>query len=141
VPLVLFAIPDEEARDEPLRDRHPGLASLILTHEWDGELPGLNDFVAEDGTVLHPPVAPVFWSFRIMVGTGVAMLLVLDAVFFMWRRMHLHEGRIAGHWFAVEGLPKPLSGRWCRWPSRAGSPRLPAGTRPRSAVSPGWCRA
>jgi cytochrome bd ubiquinol oxidase subunit I len=37
-------------------------------------VPGLNDFVAPDGTVLHPPVAPVFWSFRVMVGAGLAML-------------------------------------------------------------------
>jgi cytochrome d ubiquinol oxidase subunit I len=108
-PLVLFAIPDDEARENRFAVEIPGLASLILTHEWDGELTGLNDFVTEEGEVLHPPVAPVFWSFRVMVGTGVAMLLVSwTASFFMWRRRHLHEGRIAGHWFAVEGLPKPI---------------------------------
>jgi hypothetical protein len=74
-----------------------------------GNCTGLNDFVTDEGTVLHPPVAPVFWSFRVMVGTGVAMLLVSWAsVWFMWRRRHLHEGRIAGHWLAVEGLPKPI---------------------------------
>ena len=50
-------------------------------------MPGLNDFVAEDGTVMHPPVAPVFWSFRIMVGTGMAMLtLSWFATFMLWRR-------------------------------------------------------
>jgi cytochrome d ubiquinol oxidase subunit I len=108
-PLVLFGIPDEEARTNRYAIEIPGLASLILTHEWDGELTGLDAFVTEDGEVLHPPVAPVFWSFRVMVGTGVAMLLLSwSAAFFMWRRRHLHEGRIAGHWFAVEGLPKPV---------------------------------
>jgi cytochrome d ubiquinol oxidase subunit I len=72
-------------------------------------LKGLNDFVAEDGTVMHPPVAPVFWSFRVMVGTGMAMLLLSWAsVGFMWWRRARHEGRIAGHWLAVEGLPKPI---------------------------------
>jgi cytochrome d ubiquinol oxidase subunit I len=109
VPLILFAIPDEEARENRMAVEIPGLASLILTHEWDGELTGLNDFVTDEGEVLHPPVAPVFWSFRVMVGTGVAMLLVSWAsVWFMWRRRHLHEGRIAGHWLTVEGLPKPI---------------------------------
>ena len=108
-PLVLFGIPDEEARENRMALEIPGLASLILTHDWDGELTGLNDFVTADGEALHPPVAPVFWSFRVMVGTGVAMLLLSwSAAWFMWRRRHLHEGRIAGQWFAVEGLPKPI---------------------------------
>ncbi|MFW5654387.1 MAG: cytochrome ubiquinol oxidase subunit I [Roseicyclus sp.] len=107
VPLLLFALPDEETRSNDLEIGIPGLASLILTHEWDGELTGLNEFVTEDGEVLHPPVAPVFWSFRTMVGTGVAMLLLSWAsLWFMWRRRDRHEGR--GQWFAVEGLPKPL---------------------------------
>jgi hypothetical protein len=83
-PLVLFAIPDDEARENRFAVEIPGLASLILTHEWDGELTGLNDFVTEEGEVLHPPVAPVFWSFRVMVGTGVAMLLV------SWTAVLLH---------------------------------------------------
>jgi cytochrome d ubiquinol oxidase subunit I len=76
IPLLLFAIPDEEARENRFEVAIPNLASIILTHKADGVVPGLNDFVAEDGTALHPPVAPVFWSFRIMVGTGLAMLAV-----------------------------------------------------------------
>lgn len=75
-PLLLFAIPDQEARENHYELGIPGLASLILTHEWDGEVKGLNEFVTEDGTALHPRVAPVFWSFRVMVGTGVLMLMV-----------------------------------------------------------------
>ncbi|MEM8647259.1 MAG: cytochrome ubiquinol oxidase subunit I, partial [Pseudomonadota bacterium] len=59
-------------------------------------VPGLNDFVAEDGTVLHPPVAPVFWSFRIMVGTGMLMLLISwVSVYLIWRR-------------GIDGLPSWL---------------------------------
>ncbi|MEO1092997.1 MAG: cytochrome ubiquinol oxidase subunit I [Pseudomonadota bacterium] len=76
VPLVLFAWPDEEERRNLFEISIPHLASLILTHEFDGEVPGLDQFVAPDGTVLHPPVAPVFFSFRVMVGVGVLMLLV-----------------------------------------------------------------
>ena len=60
---------------------------MILKHDPEGVVPGLNDFVAEDGTVMHPPVNAVFWSFRVMVGTGMAMLLVAWAgVWLMWRR-------------------------------------------------------
>ncbi|MBF9043498.1 cytochrome ubiquinol oxidase subunit I [Rhodobacterales bacterium HKCCE4037] len=109
VPLLLFAIPDEAARENRAEIGIPNLASLILTHHWDGEVPGLNDFVAEDGTPLHPPVAPVFWSFRVMVGTGLAMLaLSWLSVFLMWRRRHMHEVSPNSHWLAAEGLPKLL---------------------------------
>ena len=59
VPLVLLALPDEESRSNRYELAIPNLASLILTHKADGEVPGLNDFVAEDGSVQHPPVLPV----------------------------------------------------------------------------------
>ncbi|NSX54471.1 cytochrome ubiquinol oxidase subunit I [Parasulfitobacter algicola] len=98
IPLVLFAIPDEEARENRMEIAIPNGASLILTHSTDGIVPGLNNFVAEDGTVLHPPVAPVFYSFRIMVGTGMAMLLL------SWAGIGLMMYKRRG----VEGLPKPL---------------------------------
>jgi len=76
VPLVLFAIPDESARENRFEIAIPNGASIILTHKADGVVPGLNDFVTDDGEVLHPRVAPVFFSFRIMVGTGMVMLLL-----------------------------------------------------------------
>ncbi len=101
-PLLLFALPDDAARENHFEVGIPGLASFILTHEWDGEIKGLNEFVAEDGTPLHPRVAPVFWSFRIMVGTGVLMLLTSWAsVVLMLRKNKGGEGRRG-----VEGLPK-----------------------------------
>ena len=70
-PAVLFAIPDEKARENRYEIAIPKLASLYLTHELNGEVRGLNDFVGK-----HPPVAPVFWGFRIMVGVGLLMLAV-----------------------------------------------------------------
>jgi cytochrome d ubiquinol oxidase subunit I len=70
-PLVLFGWPNAETRTNDYAVEIPDLASLILTHEFKGEVKGLNDFGTD-----HPPVAPVFWAFRIMVGTGVLMLLV-----------------------------------------------------------------
>jgi cytochrome d ubiquinol oxidase subunit I len=70
-PLVLFAVINEEERRNDFALSIPKAASLILTHELDGEVKGLSVF-GED----VPPVAPVFWSFRIMVGVGVLMLLL-----------------------------------------------------------------
>jgi cytochrome d ubiquinol oxidase subunit I len=68
-PLLLFALPDEETRSNHYAIGIPGLASLILTHDPDGEIRGLSEFEGQ-----HPPVAPVFWSFRIMVGIGILMI-------------------------------------------------------------------
>jgi cytochrome d ubiquinol oxidase subunit I len=85
VPLVLFAWPDEEARENRFEIAIPNGASLILKHSLDGVVPGLNDFVGE-----HPPVAPVFWGFRIMVGVGMAMLaLSWVTSFFLIRRAQM----------------------------------------------------
>ncbi|WP_108815439.1 cytochrome ubiquinol oxidase subunit I [Loktanella sp. Alg231-35] len=98
VPLILFALPDQEARENRLEISIPKLASFILTHDWNGEVKGLNDFVTEDGEVLHPRVSLVFWSFRVMVGTGLLMLLV------SWSAAYLIMRRKRG----VEGLPKPM---------------------------------
>lgn len=98
VPLLLFAIPDDEARENRFEIGVPNLASIILKHSADGVVPGLNDFVTEDGEVLHPRVAPVFWSFRVMLGTGMLMLLVSWAA----TAMMLRKRR------GVEGLPKPM---------------------------------
>ena len=70
-PAVLFALPNKETRSNDYEVAIPGLASLYLTHSWTGEVKGVNDFEG-----VHPPVAPVFWAFRVMVGTGMLMLLV-----------------------------------------------------------------
>lgn len=68
-PAVLFAIPDKETQTNKFEIAIPKLASLYLTHEWDGEIKGIKEFGTQ-----HPPVAPVFWAFRIMVGVGLLML-------------------------------------------------------------------
>lgn len=70
-PLVLFAIPDKETQSNKFAIEIPKLASLILTHKSDGEIKGLNEFPNA-----HPPVAPLFYGFRLMVGIGMLMLLV-----------------------------------------------------------------
>lgn len=87
VPLVLFALPDVETRSNRYQIAIPGGASLILKHDPGGVVPGLDDFVDADGTARHPPVAPVFWAFRVMVGTGLLMLAVSwMAAFQVFRR-------------------------------------------------------
>jgi len=77
-PLVLFAIPNEKTRENDYAVELPYGASLILTHEKRGEVKGLAEFAPD-----HPPVAPVFFAFRVMVGMGVLMLLV--SWFTTWR--------------------------------------------------------
>ena len=71
IPAVLFAIPDQKTQTNLYEISIPKLASLYLTHHWDGEVQGLKDFPNK-----IPPVAPVFFAFRIMVGMGLLMLLV-----------------------------------------------------------------
>ena len=71
VPAILFALPDEKAKENRYEIAIPKLASLYLTHSLDGEVKGLDQFEGK-----HPPVAPVFWAFRIMVGVGLLMLAV-----------------------------------------------------------------
>lgn len=70
VPLVLFALPNEETRSNDYAIEIPNMASIVLKHHAEGEIPGLNDFKE------HPPVKPLFFGFRIMVGIGVLMLAV-----------------------------------------------------------------
>ena len=69
-PLILFGIPDSEAKTVRYAIEIPKASSLILKHDLDAPLAGL-DTIPEDE---HPPVGMVFWSFRIMVGIGFAML-------------------------------------------------------------------
>jgi cytochrome bd ubiquinol oxidase subunit I len=92
-PLLLFAIPDDATRTNRFELAIPKLASLILRHDADGELKGLNEFPSA-----HPPVLPVFWCFRIMVGTGILMLLV--SWIGLWR--HWRDG------WDFTRMPRPM---------------------------------
>ncbi|MFO7858872.1 MAG: cytochrome ubiquinol oxidase subunit I, partial [Ectothiorhodospiraceae bacterium] len=69
-PLLLFALPSASDETNYWEVGIPGLASYILTHEFDGEVQGLKEWAPED----RPPVGIVFWSFRVMVGIGVLMI-------------------------------------------------------------------
>jgi cytochrome d ubiquinol oxidase subunit I len=81
-PLILFGLPDNEAARTRYKIEIPKAGSLILTHELDGELKGLEDFPRED----WPPAAIIFWSFRVMVGLGLLMAgLGLWSLWARWR--------------------------------------------------------
>ncbi|CDZ77300.1 Cytochrome d ubiquinol oxidase subunit 1 [Legionella massiliensis] len=69
-PLVLFAIPSQEQQKNFYEIAVPKLASLINTHDWNGELIGLSSVPPAE----QPRMLPVFFSFRIMVGIGILML-------------------------------------------------------------------
>lgn len=92
-PLLLFAWPDEKTRSNHFELPVPKLASLILTHEADGEIRGLDEFKGA-----HPPVKPLFFGFRVMVGTGLLMLA------FSWAGLWLYRRR---QW-QVQALPRWL---------------------------------
>ena len=80
-PLLLFAVPDKERRTNHFEIKIPKIASLILTHDLDGEIKGLNSFGDK-----HPPPLPLFFAFRIMVGVGMLMLATSWLGWWMLRR-------------------------------------------------------
>ena len=81
-PAVLLAWPDETTRSNLYEIAIPKLASLYLRHHLDGEVQGLNDFKGK-----HPPVAPVFLAFRLMVGVGLLMLAVSWLAAWQFKRL------------------------------------------------------
>ena len=83
VPLILFGIPDMQAEETRYAIEIPRLGSVILTHSLDGQFPGLSEFAPED----RPNSLLVFWSFRIMVGLGMLMLLLgVCGLWLRWRK-------------------------------------------------------
>ncbi len=84
-PLVLFAWPNAAERRNDYAITIPSGASLVLKHSLNAEVQGLDAFVDK-----HPPVAPVFFAFRVMVGVGVLMLITSwIAAWFIVRRKTL----------------------------------------------------
>lgn len=94
VPLLLFAIPDKDAEKNHMEIAIPNMASLILTHDAQGELKGLKEWAKAD----RPPVAIVFWSFRIMVGLGMLMIATGLVAAFLYFRKRLFDSRWFHYW-------------------------------------------
>ncbi|MGM0544498.1 MAG: cytochrome ubiquinol oxidase subunit I [Pseudomonadota bacterium] len=82
VPLLLFALPDQEAQTNRFEIGIPSLASIVLTHSADGEVPGVTEMAPDE----QPPVALVFWSFRVMVAIGMLMIGVAIAGLLLRRK-------------------------------------------------------
>ncbi len=92
-PLLLFALPDEKNQRNDFAIEVPRGASLILRHDPDGEIKGLDEFGSA-----HPPVRPLFFGFRLMVGIGMLMLLSAWLGTFAARRVAWNPER----------MPRPL---------------------------------
>ena len=118
-PLILFGIPDMEAEETKYKLEIPALGSLILTHSLDKQVPALTEFAKED----RPNSTIVFWSFRIMAGLGMLMLLL--ALWGNWLRRGQRWGNkplflrfavlmgpsglvaVLAGWFTTEGGRQP----------------------------------
>ena len=108
-PLILFALPDEAAETNRFELAIPSVGSLVVTGSFDGAIRGLRSWPEAD----RPPVVPVFLSFRVMVGLGVA-IIALGAFGTWW----LRQGHLADHprflrfavWMAPAGFVALLAG-------------------------------
>jgi cytochrome d ubiquinol oxidase subunit I len=99
-PFVIFAWPDAKAERNVAEIAIPNAGSLVLTHDPQGRFPGLRDFKPEN----RPPVAPVFFLFRLMLAIGLLLIATGVIGALLWWR---------GRLFATRWFLKPVS--WC-WP-------------------------
>jgi cytochrome d ubiquinol oxidase subunit I len=102
IPLVLFAWPDERAETNRYAVEVPRLGSLVLTHDLNGTVRGLKEWKPED----RPPVAIVFWTFRLMAGLGFLMLGIGIAGLVLRLTGRLYDSR----WFLVATMLMTPSG-------------------------------
>ncbi|MEQ8356312.1 MAG: cytochrome ubiquinol oxidase subunit I [Kiloniellaceae bacterium] len=109
-PLILFGLPDDAAEETRFAVEIPKLGSLILTHDWDGEVQGLKAWPREE----RPPSMIVFWSFRIMVALGLAM-----AGIGLWSLVMRLKGRLYDasllQWCAVAMGPSGFAAVLAGW--------------------------
>jgi len=93
MPFIVFAVPNERQERNDLEIAIPRAGGLILRHSWNGDIAPLKSVPATE----RPPVKPVFYAFRVMVGLGTLLLIVtLFSLFKLWRRK-LYESRLALH--------------------------------------------
>jgi cytochrome d ubiquinol oxidase subunit I len=88
--LNLIGFPDMQAEKTRYAIQIPHLGSLILTHSWDGEIRGLKEFPAED----RPNSSVIFWTFRIMAGLGMLMILLAVIGLILRRGGRIYESRL-----------------------------------------------
>jgi len=110
-PLKLFGWPDQKKETTLYALEVPKLSSLILTHDFNGEVKGLKEWPSED----RPPAAWIFWSFRIMVGIGLLMIATGIAAVILFLRKRLFDTRWFQFWcmaLTPSGFLAVLTG-WC----------------------------
>ncbi|WP_405278941.1 cytochrome ubiquinol oxidase subunit I [Cobetia sp. Ld8] len=88
-PLILFGVPDMQREETRFALEIPALGSLLLMHDIDKQVPALKDFPAAD----RPNSTVVFWSFRLMVGLGLAMILLGLSGVYLARKGRLFTSR------------------------------------------------
>jgi cytochrome bd ubiquinol oxidase subunit I len=89
-PLILFGIPDDQNEVTRYQITIPKLSALILTHSLDGEVKGLKSFPKDQ----RPPAQIIFYTFRLMVGIGFAMLAVgVWSSLRRWQGVALYQDR------------------------------------------------
>ncbi|SFP18264.1 cytochrome ubiquinol oxidase subunit I [Pseudomonas borbori] len=108
-PLILFGWPDMQREETRFKLEIPALGSLILTHSLDQQVPALKEFAAED----RPNSTIVFWTFRVMVGLG--LLMILTGLWGLWLRVRgrLYQSRAFLHlavWMGPSGIVAMLAG-------------------------------
>jgi cytochrome d ubiquinol oxidase subunit I len=93
-PLVLFGWPNQQAETTQYSLEIPKLSSLILTHRLEGEVKGLKEWQPDE----RPPVAWVFWSFRIMVGIGMLMIATGVIAIILYFKKQLFTTKFFHYW-------------------------------------------
>jgi cytochrome bd ubiquinol oxidase subunit I len=86
---VAVAFPDMQAEKNRFEISIPNALSLLVTHSFNGRVPGLKEFPRED----RPNVPLLFWAFRVMVGIGFGLLVVMAWALLLWRKGRLFESR------------------------------------------------
>jgi cytochrome d ubiquinol oxidase subunit I len=93
-PLVLFGWPDQKEETTKYAIEIPKMSSLILTHDFDGEVKGLKAWPANE----RPPAAWVFWTFRLMVGLGMLMIATGVIAIVLYLKKRLFDTRWFQYW-------------------------------------------
>jgi cytochrome d ubiquinol oxidase subunit I len=109
-PLILFGLPDDDAEITRFALEIPKLGSFILTHDWEGEVQGLKAWPREE----RPPSVIVFWSFRVMVGLGFAMVALGFWSLVTRLRGWLYDAPLL-HWAAVVMGPSGFAAVLAGW--------------------------
>jgi cytochrome bd ubiquinol oxidase subunit I len=86
---VAVAFPDMQAEKNRFEISIPNALSLLVTHSFNGRVPGLKEFPRED----RPNVPLLFWAFRVMIGIGFGLLAVMAWALLLWRKGRLFESR------------------------------------------------